>query len=393
MTRVAFTPIGGRHWQGGRNYQLNLLRVLRQFLPGRIHVMVFAGPDTSEAELQEFRDTGGCEVHCDPAFDRGRASLVLRNALMAGRDGAISEAFQRERVDVVFESALFFGWRLGLPAIAWMPDFQHLDLPQLFGRMARLKREVGFRAQAAAGRMLMVSSLDSQAACKRYYPDAAENVRAVRFAVPAPAPMAVGEARAVADRYGLPERYFCMPNQYWKHKNHRLVVDAMALARQQHGRSFTVIAPGNPSDPRNPTHWAELQAAVNDAGLQKHFVMPGMIERADLAPLLQASDALLNPSLMEGWSTTVEEARSAGVPMMLSDLSVHREQAAEQAVYFKRDSAQSLADAMHAFEPLSLAQREARRQAARHDAQLRLARFADDFVSVVEAAQRRAPAS
>lgn len=393
MTRVAFTPIGGAHWQGGRNYQLNLLKVLQRYRPGRISALLFAGADVAEAELQEFRETGGCEVHRDAAFDRRRAPQVLRNALVAGRDAAISAAFARHRADVVFESALFFGWRLGLPAIAWMPDFQHRDLPQLFGRAARLKREAGFRAQAAAGRMLMVSSLDSQAACKRYYPGAADRVWAVRFAVPAPAPMAEGTARAVADRYQLPAHYFSMPNQYWKHKNHRLVVDAMALARQRYGQTFTVIAPGNPTDPRNPAHWEELQASITHAGMQNHFLMPGMIDRADLAPLLQASDALLNPSLMEGWSTTVEEARSAGVPMLLSDLAVHREQAGDQASYFRRDSPQSLADALQAFVPLSAAQRQARREAAAEDAQRRLARFADDFVSVVEAAQRRAPAS
>ena len=40
-----------------------------------------------------------------------------------------------------------------------------------------------------------------------------------------------------------------------------------------------------------------------------------------------ASVALLNPSHFEGWSTTVEEARALGVPMLLSDLDVHLEQA------------------------------------------------------------------
>ena len=138
MTRVAFTPIGGTHWQGGRNYQLNLLKVLQQYRPGRISALLFAGPDVTEAELSEFREACACELHRDPAFDRRRAPQVLRNALLAGRDAAVSAAFARHRADVVFESALFFGWRLGVPAIAWMPDFQHRDLPQLFSRTARL---------------------------------------------------------------------------------------------------------------------------------------------------------------------------------------------------------------------------------------------------------------
>ena len=103
-------------------------------------------------------------------------------------------------------------------------------------------------------------------------------------------------------------------------------------------------------------------------------------------PLMQASTALLNPSLFEGWSTTVEEARAAGVPMLLSDLPVHREQAGELATYFDRNSAASLADAMTAFKPLTPAQRMARRAQARGEAAVRVAGFAADFVQLVQRA-------
>lgn len=36
----------------------------------------------------------------------------------------------------------------------------------------------------------------------------------------------------------------------------------------------------------------------------------------------------VNPSFYEGWSTTVEEAKSIGVPLLLSDIPVHREHGA-----------------------------------------------------------------
>jgi glycosyltransferase involved in cell wall biosynthesis len=51
-------------------------------------------------------------------------------------------------------------------------------------------------------------------------------------------------------------------------------------------------------------------------------------------PLARAAIALINPSLFEGWSTTVEEAKSLGVPMLLSGIALHREQAGTRAQYF-----------------------------------------------------------
>jgi glycosyltransferase involved in cell wall biosynthesis len=55
---------------------------------------------------------------------------------------------------------------------------------------------------------------------------------------------------------------------------------------------------------------------------------------------------MLNPSLFEGWSTTVEEAKSLGVRMVISDLSVHREQLGDDAVFFAPDDPRAIADCL-----------------------------------------------
>lgn len=108
-----------------------------------------------------------------------------------------------------------------------------------------------------------------------------------------------------------------------------------------------------------------------------------MIPYPHLASLMRASTALLNPSQFEGWSTTVEEARVMGVPMLLSDLDVHREQMGTDALYFDRHSAQSLADALDGFVPLDESQRTLRAEVARESALQRVERFARDFVELV----------
>ncbi len=385
MIRVAFTLIGGKNWTGGYNYLLNLLQVVQQEVPGQIAPVLLAGTDVSEDELTPFAQIEGCEIHRRPVFDEGRRSQLLIHSLLMGRHSEAVGVLEEQKVDVVFESAIFLGWRMGLPAIAWVPDLQHRYLPQLFSRMAWWKREMGFRAQIMSGRTVMVSSEDTQLACQRLYPAAEQKMRAVRFAVRAPQPMTDEEARGVADRYGLPERYFFMPNQFWVHKNHLLVVQALKLLRER-GETVTVVATGKQLDPRNAAHVPSLKRAVQDAGVEAEFLMPGMIPYDDLMPLMQASMALLNPSLFEGWSTTVEEARAAGVPMILSDLAVHREQAADQAIYFDRYSAEALAQTLSGFVPLSLDKRRALRGSARVQANRRVNRFARDFVELVLAA-------
>jgi len=61
---------------------------------------------------------------------------------------------------------------------------------------------------------------------------------------------------------------------------------------------------------------------------------------------MQAAAAVVNPSLFEGWSTSVEEAKSLAVPMVLSDLRVHREQTDDCGVFFDPYQPESLVGAL-----------------------------------------------
>jgi len=55
---------------------------------------------------------------------------------------------------------------------------------------------------------------------------------------------------------------------------------------------------------------------------------------------------LINPSLFEGWSTTVEEAKALGKHIILSDIPVHREQNPPRSDYFHAHDANALAQIM-----------------------------------------------
>ena len=160
-----------------------------------------------------------------------------------------------------------------------------------------------------------------------------------------------------------------------------------ALRRlRERGRPLVVAASGKQLDPRNPGHFESVQQAISRAGVAEDFRLLGLLPYEDLAPLAFGSLALLNPSHLEGWSTTVEEGRALGIPMVLSDLAVHQEQAGDAAIYFDRFSADALADALASLQPLPDAERERRGQAALMDAERRTERFAAEFVQLARRA-------
>jgi len=339
--RVAFTHISRRLWAGGYNYQSNLFAALNRYCPGQIVPVVFAGISDDSAELSALARIPGVEIAQSPAFDRRGSSLVA--ALAFGLDRAAAAEFRARHVDVVFEAARFFGWRLPFPTVAWFPDFQHRRLPQLFSPAARWRRELGFRAQLASGRSILLSSESALRDCRALYPDLANDVSVVRFAA-RPAPdLLTANPPDVLVQYGLPPGYFYLPNQFWRHKNHQVVVDALSILKQR-GVDIVVAASGSPNDPREPDYFDRLMRQVEACGLKTNFRYLGVVPLDHVYALLRTSLALINSSRFEGWSTTVEEAKSFGVPMVLSDLDVHREQTGSTERYFGGDDPKMLAD-------------------------------------------------
>jgi glycosyltransferase involved in cell wall biosynthesis len=378
--RVAFPFVPSANWTGGYNYLLNLFNSLREYQANQITPILFCGEDAPENDLQPYYEITGVEVVHSSVFNAKKKSSRLLRAIVFGLDSDALDLFRQYKIDVVFENAKFFGWRFPIPVIAWIPDFQHRRLREQFGFRAYWRRELGFRAQIAFGRLIMLSSEDARKDCELFYPGAIGNTVVVRFSAPIPEELIVKSPETVLDGYQLPKKFFYLPNQFWKHKNHMLVIKALALLKKQ-GHEMVVAVTGNPRDPRHPEYFEQLKNEIESQGLQNNFRILGLVPRLHVVSLMRVCTALLNPSYFEGWSTTVEEARMLGVPMLLSNIGVHQEQMGKDAIYFDPDNANSLAVKLkEAFDTLSSV--KDRRPDSRAEKYIK--RFAGDFASAIK---------
>jgi len=385
MLRVAFTHHSGKDWTGGFTYLLYLARILSESGLDRIQPVFFAGTEADESTITPFTDIPGVQMVRLAEFDSSRKGERLSQSMLLGCDRAAVQAFRQHDIDVVFEAAHFHGWRFPIPAVAWLMDFQHRHLKHLFSASIFWKRELGYQAQIRSGRQIMLSSNDSRKDCEHFYPSAIGRTSVVRFAVQPPVEIDYSEARSIAETYGLPEHFFYLPNQFWKHKNHRIVIEALHLLKQQ-GKDVVVAASGQPVDSRHPGHFLELQDLVESYGLTENFRFVGMVPRNHVFALMRASTALINPSLFEGWSTPVEEAKSLGVPLLLSKLGVHLEQAEGFASFFDAQDPAQLASLLAAQKPLPLAIRRQMAETAIAESKNRVRQYALDFSQTIERA-------
>ncbi len=212
----------------------------------------------------------------------------------------------------------------------------------MFSRKQLAKREAGYRLITGFSDIVMLSSQDARRDCEQFYPRSIGRTEVVPFAVAKPLVDPL-EARHVVAKHNLPSKFFYMPGQLWRHKNHLVLLRALEIAVRA-TPELAVVCTGSPVDTRNPQYPQTVVSLAQELGLAESFRYLGLVDYSDVIALMVASHALVNPSLFEGWSTTVEEAKASNKRLVLSDLRVHREQAEEWgAKYFDPHSPEDLA--------------------------------------------------
>src|SRR5690606_1228173 len=79
-------------------------------------------------------------------------------------------------------------------------------------------------------------------------------------------------------------------------------------------------------------------------GLGERARFLGFLPRTDQLALMAGAAAVIQPSLCEGWSTAIEDAKALGRAVLASDIAVHREQIGQNVDFFSPDNPRSLAD-------------------------------------------------
>ncbi|MEJ7138196.1 glycosyltransferase family 4 protein [Amphibiibacter pelophylacis] len=332
----------GKHWYGGKNYFRALFGAMDADHDRRIRPVAFIGSNIDSAGF-DF-PASVTFVRCS-AMNRYSPAWFLDRLCKRyfGRTLFLNRALVREGVDVVShcdprESGT-------LPTIAWIPDFQHVHLPHFFSTSELASRDSQFKTILDRSDLVIVSSFAARDDLAEFSPSHLDKARVLQFCSMRPDLDANGE-EDLTSLYGLADQFFYLPNQFWAHKNHRLAVEALARLRERWPQS-QIVCSGALSDYRNPAHIEALRYRIAELGLQDAFKLLGLIPYKHIFRLMLQSSAVINPSHFEGWSTTVEEAKAVGVPLLLSNLPVHREQCpAGEALFFSPDDSDDLAMCM-----------------------------------------------
>lgn len=334
---------------GGFNQALSAILQMRELCRGRHEFEVLTTQTRNVVALREqgvTADTFAYGLADDLLLYLGRSALWHRVQLRLHWTGPFEKNLVRRGCDLVYfvapSTRAAILQRLAYVTTVW--DLCHRDAPEFpevsvlaeFELREELYRSILPRAIA----IIADSPFLADVLARRYGVD-----RARLLPMPfAPAPQLFGRSSrdksAVLSKYGLAEDYFFYPAQFWAHKNHVRILQALvSLARENH-RPTVVFAGG---DQGNRDH---VERLVRSSGLKDQVRLLGFVPGEDMRGLYEGCRAVVMPTYFGPTNIPPLEAWLLGRPLIYS--SLFAEQVGEAAILVDPDDAEALAAAMRA---------------------------------------------
>lgn len=361
--KIALTNIGSDQWIGGIYYISNLVRALRS-LPTheQPEILLRITSKLEESHYDGIADLvdlfpdyswGNSASLSGELMNRVKGSLRelytavapdsrIKRYVQTKADYGLGQKLRARDVSLLFPCPRAMGEDFRLPWLPWIWDFQHKHYPEFFSERQRRSRDHVFLRVAQSAKLVVTSSEDAVSDFDHFFPGYHEKFRVLHFRAFPSFEWFESDTVKTRSEYRLPPCYLVMPNQFWVHKNHKVVFEAAKILTDR-SVDIHVVCTGNTIDYRDPGHFPRLTTYIKDNNIQNRIHILGLLPRLDQIQIVRGSVAVIQPSLFEGWSTVVEDARALGKHAFLSDIPVHREQNLPGAIYFDPYDPEALA--------------------------------------------------
>ena len=112
-----------------------------------------------------------------------------------------------------------------------------------------------------------------------------------------------------------------------------------------------MICSGQLKSYKNDEYTNSIREFLTKNHLENDIKILGFIDRKEQLCLMKNSYAMVQPSLFEGWSTVVEDAKALNKFIFLSNLDVHKEQNPKNACFFDAKNEDDLVNKLLTVKP------------------------------------------
>jgi glycosyltransferase involved in cell wall biosynthesis len=243
----------------------------------------------------------------------------------------------------------------GVPYIMAVHDLQHRlhpEFPEVSADGLWEGREYMFRNGTRRALLVLVDSEVGKEDVLTFYGPYGVTPDMVKVLPFLPAPylssdVSAGEKDRVRRQYNLPERYLFYPAQFWPHKNHIRIVQALAFLKEERRLEADIVLVGTHDDRLRERTFRQVMSLARKLGLGPRVHYLGYAPDEDMSALYAGAVALVMPTFFGPTNIPPLEAWALGCPVLTSDIRGIREQMGHAAVLVDPASVESIADGIN----------------------------------------------
>ncbi len=344
MLKVGFIiNFNSNKWLGGFNLVINLIKSLSLLKDKKIKPILIIDRKLPSGILKGLN----VEVVKTNYFLKEKTYKRIFNKILIfllGKSYIYEKLFKDLKIDVVSHTLLPLGKNSSLKSFPWIPDFQYYHYPENFSFKNRILKKINIYLARKHSNKIILSSKNARNDLKKISYKAYKNSIVNPFVFDLIERKKILNLKRIQKKYKFKNNFLYLPNQYFVHKNHIVVLKALKEAlKDEKNKDITIVSTGFNNDHRDPAYFNRLNSFIKKNKLTKNYLYLGIVPYEDMMSLIYNSISLINPSNFEGWSSSVEQAKSMGKKIILSNIAVHKEQDPKRAEFFDKNNHHELA--------------------------------------------------
>lgn len=350
--KIALMAVGDEAWIGGLNYIMNILDGLNSIgMEQSIEVHIFKGRNQKFGDIDEFNKINIKILNIDdelPQFTLlNRFFWLCQRKLMRRIYPRLENFLIKNNFDYVYPATLSnCGGKLNVGS--WIADFQYHNFPDGHSKQTTIEAEKTISFIANKMQKVVLSSQHCFKDLKKLFPNSINKTHIMPFSVYINRKyLEFSDFNYLRKKYGIDGRFLMVANLFSDVKNHKTLFEALGILKTR-GRIINLVCTGNLVNYAKMEFTNEILQIITKTDIRHQLYILGLIPREDQINLYRMSTAIVQPSIHEGWSTCVEEAKALGKPIFLSNIDVHKEQYPNNLLFFDALNANDLAEKIEA---------------------------------------------
>ncbi len=332
-------------WGGQYQYNLCLLEALSYLKTKNFEIVVVYTEKSWEEDLKNYSFQNIYTPSIRLSHFYGIALTLIHFPFSLWRKicrffDPVANTLYQQKADLwIFSSYTFNSYQMPVHSIGVIHDLMHRyekRFPELGHWMVYHWRELAFHNCCKFNTGIFVDSNLGKQQLLESYPIVPEKIHILPF-IPPKYIYCRSLKTCFEELNNVPRKFIFYPAQFWEHKNHKNLVEAILQLKSEIPDIYLVLVGSRKNN------YEAIRQMVKQTQLEAHVLFLGYVSNDTLVELYRGARAMIYPSFIGPTNIPPLEAMAIGCPCAVSDVYAMKEQLDDAVIYFNPNSVEEIA--------------------------------------------------